>query len=297
VRQALLALCRAALLAALFFAPWAGAEVAVPPLKARVTDLAGVLTPAQRTALEERLAAFESTKGSQIAVLIVATTQPETIEQYGIRVADEWKLGRKGVDDGALLLVAMKDRTVRIEVGYGLEGVLPDAIAKRIVEEEVVPRFRQGDFYGGIEAGVGRMIRVVEGEPLPPPRRGVQRDAADGTSLQQLFVMGLLLVFVIGGILRALFGRLLGSGIIGAVGGFVAWVLIGSAIGAAVLGILMAVVSALTGSMPRGGRRYPGGWGSGGWGSGGWGGGGGFGGGGFGGGGGGFGGGGASGRW
>ena len=107
------------------FAAAAFAEVAVPPLKARVTDLAGVLTSAQRTALEERLAAFEAKKGSQIGVLIVPTTQPETIEQYGIRVADQWKLGRKGVDDGALLLVALKDRAVRIEVGYGLEGVLP----------------------------------------------------------------------------------------------------------------------------------------------------------------------------
>ena len=148
----------------------AAAEVPVPALKARVTDLAGVLTSAQRTALEERLAAFEAKKGSQIAVLIVPTTQPETIEQYGIRAVDAWKLGRKGVDDGALLLVAMKDRAVRIEVGYGLEGVLPDAIAKRIIDEEIVPRFRAGDYYGGIEAGVGRMIRVIEGEPLPPPR-------------------------------------------------------------------------------------------------------------------------------
>jgi len=285
--QALLATCRQALLALLLLvSPWAGAQVPVPPLKARVTDLTGALTAAQRTALEERLAAFEAAKGSQIAVLIVPTTQPETIEQYGIRVAEQWKLGRKGVDDGALLLVAMKDRAVRIEVGYGLEGIMPDITAKRIVEEEIVPRFKRGDFYGGIEAGVGRLIRVVEGEPLPPARRAAQRQPDGG--LEQFFIPGLLLVFVVGGVLRAMFGRLLGSGIIGAVGGFIAWLLIGSLLGALILGIIMAAISALIGSGPRGGGWYPGGWSSGGWGSGS---------GGFGGGGGGFGGGGASGRW
>lgn len=273
-------------------AGWAAAEVAVPPLKARVTDLAGVLTGAQRTALEERLAAFEAKKGSQIAVLAVPTTQPETIEQYGIRVAESWKLGRKGVDDGALLLVAVKDRAVRIEVGYGLEGVLPDAIARRIIDEEIVPRFRAGDFYGGIEAGVGRMIRVVEGEPLPPPR--ARAPAGQGLGLQEFFVLGMLFVFVGGGILRAMFGRVLGSGVVGTVGGFVAWLLAGSLLAAIVLGLLMALFSAVAGA----GSRFPGGRGGwypgGGWSSRG---GGGFGGGGFGGGGGGFGGGGASGRW
>jgi uncharacterized protein len=271
-----------------FIAASAVAEVPVPPLKARVTDLAGALTNAQRTALEERLAAFEAKKGSQIAVLIVPTTQPETIEQYGIRVADAWKVGRKGVDDGAVLLVAMKDRAVRIEVGYGLEGVLPDAIAKRIIDEEIVPRFRSGDYYGGIEAGVGRMIRVVEGEPLPPPR--ARAPAQQGIGLQELFVMGMLLVFVAGAIVRAMFGRMLGSGIVGAVGGFIAWMLVGSLVAAIALGVLVAIVSAIAG----GGSRFPpgrGGWyPGGGWSSGG-------GGGGFGGGGGGFGGGGASGRW
>lgn len=278
--------------AALAAAVGAMAEIAVPPLQARVTDLAGVLTGAQRTALEERLAAFEKAKGSQIAVLVVPTTQPETIEQYGIRVADAWKLGRKGVDDGALLLVAIKDRTVRIEVGYGLEGVLPDAIAKRIIDEDIVPRFKQGDYYGGIEAGVGRMIRVVEGEPLPPPRTR-QPAAGGGVDVQQLFVLGLLLVFVVGGVLRAMFGRMLGSGIIGAVGGFIAWLLVGSLFAAIAAGVILWLISAATGSgggSSRHGGWYPGG----GWSSGG---GGGFGGGGFGGGGGGFGGGGASGRW
>src|SRR6185437_12342194 len=107
---------------------------------------------------------------SQIAVLMVPTTAPETIEQFGIRVADQWKLGRKGVDDAAILIIAKQDRTVRIEVGYGLEGALNDAVSERIVSEIIVPRFRQGDFYGGITAGVDRMIGVVNGEPLPAPQ-------------------------------------------------------------------------------------------------------------------------------
>lgn len=176
------------LLLLLLIGTGAGAEVAVPPLTARVTDLAGLLTPAQRTSLEARLQAFEQAKGSQIAVLIVPTTQPETVEQYALRVAETWKLGRKGVDDGALLLVAKDDRTLRIEVGYGLEGVLNDATSKRITSEIIVPAFKQGRFYEGIDAGVERMIRVIEEEPLPPPAR-----AESKTDLLPLVLLGLFL--------------------------------------------------------------------------------------------------------
>ena len=147
----------------------AQAEVAVPPLKARVTDLTATLSREQQARLEQELQNFEAKKGSQLAVLIVPTTQPETIEQYGIRVVDSWKLGRKGIDDGALLLIAKNDRSLRIEVGYGLEGALNDATAKRIVNDIIVPRFKAGDFYGGIEVGIQSMIKVIEGEPLPPP--------------------------------------------------------------------------------------------------------------------------------
>jgi len=170
----------------------AWAEVAVPPLTARVTDLAGLLTPPQRTSLEARLQAFEQAKGSQIAVLIVPTTQPETVEQYALRVAETWKLGRKGVDDGALLLVAKDDRTLRIEVGYGLEGVLNDATAKRITNEIIVPAFKQGRFYEGINAGVERMIQVIEGEPLPPPAR-----AESKTNLFPLVIFGIFLTLIL----------------------------------------------------------------------------------------------------
>ena len=267
------------------------AEVAVPPLKARVTDLTGTLSSAQRSALEERLAAFEARKGSQIAVLVVPTTQPETIEQYAIRVAEQWKLGRKGVDDGVLLLVAMKDRAVRIEVGYGLEGVLPDATANRIIDQYIVPRFKQGDFSGGISSGVERLIGVVEGEPLPAPKP--RRDGGV-SGWENLFVIGFFLVFVVGGVLRAVLGRVGGSGVIGAIAGFVGWFVLGSVVAAIIVAIVLFVLSLFGGMAGPGYRGRHGGWyPGGGWSSGG----GGFGGGGFGGGGGGFGGGGASGRW
>ncbi|HEY0338755.1 MAG TPA: YgcG family protein [Burkholderiales bacterium] len=281
----------------LFVAVWAFAQVAVPPLSARVTDLTDTLTQEQRKTLEDRLAAFESSKGSQLAVLLVPTTQPEPIEQFGIRVGEQWKIGRKGVDDGAILIAAMKDRAVRIEVGYGLEGVLPDAVAKRIVEEYIVPRFKQGDFYGGIDAAVTRMMAVIEGEPLPPPRGAKPAQSVGGGGFEGLLMVGFMLVFVVGGIIRAIFGRFLGSGVIGAIGGFAGWLMLGSLGAAAVVAVIAAFLS-LMGGMAGAGRGR-GGWYSGGsmggWGGGGWSGGGG--GSSWGGGGGGFGGGGASGRW
>jgi uncharacterized protein len=287
------ALRRALLAAALLIAAGlAIAEVAVPPLTSRVTDLTGTLSAQQRSALEERLAAFEARKGSQIAVLVVPTTEPETIEQYGIRVAEQWKIGRKGVDDGAILVVAMKDRALRIEVGYGLEGTLPDAVAKRIIEEHVVPRFKQGDYFGGIDAGVSRMMAVVDGEPLPPPQRGAQRPGASGGGLEGFLMVAFLLIFVVGGMIRAIFGRAAGSGVIGLIGGIAGWLMLGSVIAAIVVAVVALFLS-LMGGM--GGTRRRGGW------YGGFPGGGGFrgggGGGSWGGGGGGFGGGGASGRW
>ena len=286
----------AALFAVVLASAFALAQAPVPALTARVTDTTNTLTAQQRTALDERLAAFEARKGSQIAVLIVPTTAPETIEQYGIRVADAWKVGRKGVDDGAILIVAIKDRTLRIEVGYGLEGVLPDAIAKRIIEDDIVPRFKQGDFFGGIDAGVSRMMSVIDGEPLPPPRGSTSaRGASDGAGLQELLIVGFLLVFVVGGIIRAIFGRVAGSGVIGLIGAAAGWLILGSLVAAVVVGILALFLSLMGGFGGMRGPRGPG-WYSGGFPGGGWGGGGSSGGS-WGGGGGGFGGGGASGRW
>jgi uncharacterized protein len=275
------------------------AEVAVPALKTRITDLTGTLSAPQRQALEDKLAAFETAKGSQIAVLIVPTTEPETIEQYALRVAEQWKLGRKGVDDGALLLVAKNDRKLRIEVGYGLEGVIPDAGAKRIVSDTITPYFRQGDFYRGIDAGLDRMIRVIEGEPLPPPRpRGASGDhAVDLGTVFAIVVAGLVLTAILSAILGRFLGSTLGAGGTGAMAFlYSASLLIAffAAIAVLMLGGLLAGGSGYRAT--RGGNRsgwgggFPtggGGWSSGGGGGGGW----------SGGGGGGFGGGGASGNW
>ena len=260
---------------------WARAEVPVPPLGARVTDLTSTLSTGQRQSLESKLAALEQAKGSQLAVLLVPTTQPESIEQFGIRVAESWKLGRKGVDDGVLLLVAKEDRTLRIEVGYGLEGVIPDAVAKRVIDEVMVPRFRAGNVPGGIDAGVDALIGLVSGEPLPAP---APKDTLEGPSWLGdslgYIAMGL---FVAAGVLRALLGRLLAAGVLGGIGFLGAWWIIGSLWAALIIGARVFVFTLGGGS---GGGIYRGGRGGGG-----------FGGGGFSGGGGGFGGGGASGRW
>lgn len=265
----------------LLCAPWAAAEVAVPPLKARVTDLTGTLQPGQRAALEKTLQAFENSKGSQIAVLIVPTTRPETIEQYAIRVAEAWKLGRKGVDDGVLVLIAKNDRALRVEVGYGLEGAIPDAVAKRIVSEIITPHFKQDDYFGGIRAGVDRIIKVIEGEPLPE-KKSTRLKGGGGSG--DWLAIGFVLAVVVGGALRALLGPFVGGLVAGSIAVVVAWLLFASLVVALVAGLLVFIFTLL-------GRHGGGGWSSGG---GGWSGGSG---GGFSGGGGGFGGGGASGRW
>lgn len=285
----MLALPRIVLLAwALCGASAIRAEVAVPPLTARVTDQTATLTAEQKSTLEQTLRAFEALKGSQIAVLMVPTTAPETIEQYSLRVVEQWKLGRQKVDDGALLIIAKEDRTLRIEVGYGLEGALNDATSKRIISEIITPHFRQGNFYGGISAGVDRMIRVIDGEALPPP---VAQPAASGDAFFRQLPIILFLVVAVGGVLRALLGRLPGAAVGGAIIAVVAWLLIG-AITVALIAGLVAFLFTLLGGGRVGLGGYPGGLGGrGGFGSGG------FGGGGFGGGGGSFGGGGASGRW
>lgn len=262
----------------------AWAEVAVPALTQRVTDLTHTLSPAQQQAMERELAEFEQRKGVQIAVLLVPTTAPESIEQYSIRVVDQWRLGRKNVDDGLLLLVAKNDRTLRIEVGYGLEGVVPDAVANRVIEEIIVPYFRTGDFAAGIQAGLNRLMRVVDGEPLPPPQqRQVERPT------ENLLPFLLFAFFIISGLFSRMLGRLFGATATGGIMGGLFWLLMGSVSAAILIAVLAFVMALLTGGGGPG--FYPGGF------YGGRGGRGGFGGGGFGGGGGGFGGGGASGRW
>ncbi|KQV90271.1 hypothetical protein ASD15_23420 [Massilia sp. Root351] len=288
----------------------AGAQelAAVPALSRPVTDLTATLDAAQTARLEESLRAFEQRKGSQIAVLIVKSTKPEAIEQFAIRLAEQWKIGRKKVDDGAILIVAKDDRALRIEVGYGLEGALNDATSKRIIEEAITPRFRNGDFHGGIAAGLDSMMKVIDGEPLPPPATGGQAGQSGqffSGGIGQMLPVALVAAVVLGGVLRAVLGRFAGAAVTGGVIGVGAFLMAGVlaavlAGGIAFLFTLLGGGRSGLGGMSRG--RSHGGWiagGLGGLGGGiGGGGGGGFGGGGgWGGGGGGFGGGGASGRW
>ena len=269
----------------------------IPTLGARVTDLTGTLSAAQQGALEQKLAQFESAKGTQLAVLIVPSTQPEEIEQYSIRVVEQWKLGRKSVDDGALLIIAKNDRRVRIEVGRGLEGVLTDAMSSRIIAETIVPAFRRGDFYGGVDEGLAQMMQLVQGEPLPPPRARAAPRHGGGSNFLPVLLFAVLIGSVV---LRGVFGRTLGSVLTGTGAGLLAW-LAGLGLALAGLAALGAFLVTLLAGLARGSgwSNYPrsGGLGGGFGGFGGGLGGGGFGGGGFSGGGGGFSGGGASGSW
>ncbi len=237
---------RASLLALLLcWAVTAFADVAVPPLTGRVVDQTGTLSSGDIDRLTQTLKNLELRKGSQVAVLIVPTTQPETIEQFSIRVADAWKVGRKKIDDGAILVVAKDDRRLRIEVGYGLEGALPDVTTKRIIDEIITPKFRSGDFAGGISAGVDRIIGVIDGEPLPaPPQRQQQQQSSDLTwLLNPLNPFTIIAILVLGGVMRGIFGRLFGSLTTGGLIGLVAWLVFGSLIVSALAGI---VASAFT---------------------------------------------------
>jgi uncharacterized protein len=258
------------------------AEVAVPRLTGHVIDQTATLTGNQLAALEQTLTEFELRKGSQLAVLIVATTEPEPIEAFSLRVAEQWKLGRKKIDDGVILLVAKNDRRLRIEVGYGLEGALNDATSKRIIDDIITPYFKQGDFSGGINAGITQMIRVIDGEPLPEP---VQSRLGNTADIEKFLPVFLILALVVGGVLRSLFGRVPGAMITGGVISLLAWFFVGVVFIALIAGVIAFFFTLLSG-----GRGMGGGFGGGRSGGG-------FGGGGFSGGGGSFGGGGASGRW
>lgn len=276
-------------LAALCFAllpllGWSANEVALPPLTERVTDLTGTLSTADRASLTASLTALEKEKGAQITIVMLPTTQPETIEQFGIRLAEAWKIGRKGVDDGVIVIVAKNDRKMRIEVGYGLEGAIPDAIAKRIVAEQMAPRFREGDFAGGLRATIATLDKVIRGEALPAPVAPAAQSGTDpGDAL-----MFLLIVLVMGGVIRSMFG-LLGSVAVSGVAGWLAWSVFASLGIAGIAALLAFALSFIRlgrgGWSSGGGGGFPGGFGGG------------SSGGGFSGGGGGFGGGGASGNW
>lgn len=270
------------LLASLWQAGLAQALEAIPPLTQRVTDLTSTLTAEQQAGLEARLQAFEQQKGSQIAILIVPTTQPEDIAQYSIRAVEAWKLGREKQDDGVLILLAKNDRKMRIEVGYGLEGAIPDVTAKRIISDVMAPYFRQGDFYGGLNAAVERIAALIDGEALPPPPQQARGGEHDWGDMLPILLFGGLIA---GAMLRAVLGSFFGGVATGGLIGAAVWILGGGLIMALVLAFIAFVVT-LAGIGSLGGF---GGYGGGGFGGGS--------GGGFSGGGGGFGGGGASGDW
>jgi len=277
------ALLSLAVLALAVLAMPALAQQPVPPLRGAVNDLTHTLSAAQAGELDSRLKAFAQQRGSQIAVLIVPTTQPEAIEQFSIRVAEAWTIGRAGKDDGVILVVAKNDRTLRIEVGYGLEGAIPDAIGKRIIEEIIVPHFRDGDFSGGITQGVASIMKLIEGEKLPAPGPRGAASPTGGMDLQMILVL-LVGLTVVNGLLGRVLGKFGGAAVGSGIAGVIVWAVIGSVAAAIVIALIGFVFSLFAGSSH--GRFRGGGLGGGG-----------FGGGGFGGGGGGFGGGGASGRW
>jgi uncharacterized protein len=258
----------------LCFAFGARAEVAIPQLTGRVVDQTNTLSSGDIATLNQKLTDLERRKGSQIAVLIVPTTQPEDIAQFSIRVAEAWKIGRKKVDDGALLVVAKNDHRLRIEVGYGLEGALTDVTSRRIIDEIITPKFRTGDFAGGINAGVDRIIAVTNGEPLPAPQpqasHGVDLNWDTMPSLAPFVLIG---AIIGGGILRAMLGRLLGSVATGGLFGLIAWIVASSALAAIRVGLVCFVIAMFADAVNNSGpptRGRSGGWVGGGSSSGGW---------------------------
>lgn len=264
----------------------------VPKLVKRITDTTATLSAADEARIEARLTAYEAAKGAQIAVLIVATTQPETIFDYSYRVMTDWKLGRKGVDDGVLFVIAKNDRKTQILPGLGLTGSLTDAMSKRILVEVVAPKFRAGDFAGGIDDGVAKIISVIDGEALPAPPN--KRVATQNVSYEHYAWLGFLAAMFVGPLLRSMLGRFLGASVTGGVVGAAAWLIAGGLLFPIVAGVIIFLAVLLMGGMNfasgRGGGFSGGGGGFGG-------GGGTSNGGGFSGGGGGFDGGGASGDW
>ena len=245
---------------------WFGAahgDVAVPPFTAEVVDQTATLSSGDIAALTQTLRDLQRRKGSQIAVLIVPTTDGEAIEQFSLRVAETWKIGRKKIDDGALLVIAKNDRHLRIEVGYGLEGALTDVTSKRIIDEEITPKFKSGDFAGGISAGVNRMIRVIDGEKLPaaePPHWQAPNLLNHIDPIFALFVL-----FGFGAVMRNLLGALLGATVTGCIVGALAWYVSGSlaaALLATIMVFMMALVAEILAAANQGaGRSRRSGWG------------------------------------
>ena len=281
----------------------AWAQLAVPSLTGHVVDTTGTLSASAAAQLETQLNTFEQQQGTQLVLLLVPTTQPEDIASYANRVANTWKIGRKEIGDGLLLVVATQDRKVRIEVAKTLEGAIPDLAAKRIIDESITPRFKQSDFAGGLGAGAGQLMALVRGEKLPPPQRAAKDSRQIKTDFEwaDLAVFLFLVVPVVAGTARRIFGAKVGALATGVAAGGLALLFTASLVVAvltAMVALVLTLVMGTSGALGGSGWRGAGGsMGSGGWGRGG-----GFGGrggsGGFGSGGGGdFGGGGASGDW
>jgi uncharacterized protein len=230
----------------------------IPPLTSPVVDITGTLNAGEIAQLEQQALALQQRKGSQLQILIVPTTQPEAIEQYAQRVFDEWKLGRKSVDDGVLLLVAKDDREVRIQPGYGLEGAIPDIAAGRIVQEYLVPRFRAGDFAGGIGDASAQLVRLIDGEALPEP----MAPQADGGGEQSDWFGAMFAAFFASVFARGLFGavpRPMRALLVGAAAGIVVWLFAAPWLVIVFAAVIGAVIGASTSSGRRAGH---GGWGN-----------------------------------
>ena len=249
-------------------------DALIPRFDSPVVDTTGTLDAQVRGQLERQALDLQQRKGAQLQVLMIPSTQPESIEAYAVRAFESFKLGRKGIDDGVLLVVAKDDRKVRIEVGYGLEGAIPDITAGRVIQEYLVPRFRQGDYAGGIVDATAQLVKLVDGEPLPEP----VADNPTGADRGAGWLFALFVAFIVGQVARGMFSRLpagvravLGGGASGGVAWMLSSVLLVGGLGA-FIGVLLGLASG------GGGGRYArdrgwGGWGGGGMGGGGWGGG------------------------
>lgn len=250
-----------------WFGAWgvgAHAQQAVPSLTAHVVDTTGTLSNQQRAALETKLTAFERARGSQVVVLLVASTQPEDIATYANRVANTWKIGRKEVGDGLLLIVAVQDRKLRIEVAKTLEGAIPDLAAKRITDQAITPRFKQGDYAGGIDAGLTRIMGLISGEALPEPPQA-STGASGDFDWMELGIFMFIAVPVVGAVAKRILGNRLGAVATGGVAGTIAMLLTASVLLAGVAGMVamvFALVQNSAGKAGYGGHRS--GWGHGG---------------------------------
>jgi uncharacterized protein len=220
---------------------------AVPALSARVIDQTGTLRAEQLRALEARLQAFEEAKGTQIVVLMVPTTAPEDIVDYAQRVGDAWKIGRKEVGDGLLVVIAKNDRTLRIATSKTLEGAVPDLAARQVIDRAMTPRFREGDFAGGIEAGLDQLMALVRGEKLPEPQAAGQ-STSDGSGWMGLLALCFFVIPPVARLLGLLIGRKAAALLTGAGVGALAWLISASVligVGAALMAGLFALASSL----------------------------------------------------